>query len=158
MRKRTAGLLGTGAVLLIAGYVAWCGRTFFLPPRMEKGLWMPEEVAAVLPQALEKAGMMRPEEFHLKRLVQYLSQPYEKHLRPAIMAEISGGDAIAISRNDWLRYGVVRPSVYFIRRGGKWQQVTPLEYMDFRNRWNVDPWKKSTPPKGLDDLMRQGFS
>lgn len=158
MRRRTAGLLVTGAVLLVAGYAAWCGRSFYLKPRIDRALWIPEEVMAAIPQAAEKAGMMRLEEFDTRKFIHHLCHPYEKRAGASIIAKKEAQDAIRVMRSEPLLWFHKNPSIYFILRAGRWQQATELEYKEFKGRWNVDPWKKSSPPKGTEDLMNKALS
>lgn len=142
MKRRTAGLLVTGTVLLVAGYVAWCARTFYMEPPGIDPAGMPQEVVAATPALADAAGMMRKEEFSVERFFHYLRYPHTERPKLGISATRSAGDLIIVSANS---PAIIQcfplpssppPSsgpllgsrwIFFIRKSGKWTQVPEQE-------------------------------
>lgn len=129
MRRRTAGILATVTFLSLAGYVAWCGQSFYLKPRIVFPDWMPAEVMAALPDAAEKAGLMEPEEFDRELLIQHLCDPYRAGARDEITAFFSKPDMIVAGRTG---PGQER-SIYFIWEMVRWKMMTEEEFHNSMN-------------------------
>ncbi|RYD23798.1 MAG: hypothetical protein EOP88_02825 [Verrucomicrobiaceae bacterium] len=126
MTRRTAAIIATGVSLLVGGYVAWCGRSFYLKPRMVCPEWMPAEVMAMLPEAAVKEGLMVPEEFDTGRLLGYLGNPYQAAGRDEITAFRSEPDMIIAGRS-----GPGQPrSIYFVWKMVRWEMMTEEEFHD----------------------------
>lgn len=125
MRRRTAGLLVTGAVLLVGGYVAWCGRTFYLEARLLESWKLPPEVVAMLPPLLETEGLTVPEEFGMHQLADHLCRPYQSPGAAEIRVEQWPPDVIVLLRGNGC---IVSAAVHFIRKDGVWRHVTVEEF------------------------------
>lgn len=132
MRRRTAWICSIFAIsttLVLVGYVAWCGRTFYLPPRMDT-TGLPPEVAAAIPALAEKEGMLEAEKFRMDRFLYHLSHPYAERSKTTLSIRRGAEDVIVVS---WSRGSPVPSSRgfsvsglsshYFTRRSGKWQHV-----------------------------------
>lgn len=140
MKKRTAGIPTTVVVLSLGSYVAWCARTFYLPPPWIDPADLPAEVAAAAPGLMETAGMMRKEEFSLERLFHYVRYPYAWRPELGVHAERKPEDMITIYANNppiIMCFGTPSPKasdpavgeIYFIRKAGKWEHVPAQEGM-----------------------------
>lgn len=159
MKKRTAGILVTTIALLLAGYVAWCSRSFYIGPRGLESPGIPQEVLAAVPPLAEAVGMMKPEKFRLKSFIRYLCRPYESRSCGKLVAIRSEQDVILVYRTGFHvpAFSFSR-SLYFIRKSGRWMHVTEDDYNNHRNRWHTDPWKRSTPPRQPTELMDKALS
>lgn len=154
MKRRTAWTCSISAALLIAGYVAWCGRTFYLPTRLDT-TGLPPEVAAEIPALAAKEGILRTEYFRLDSFLYHLCHPYAERPKTTLSIRPEAEDVIVVS---WLRRSPAPhsrgfpiaglSSFYFIRRSGKWQRVEYDEYFHFRTRLPVPPQEGEPPPRG----------
>jgi hypothetical protein len=126
MTRRTATLTATAALLLLGCYVAWCGQSFYLKPRIVFPEWMPADVMEALPDAAEKAGLMEPEEFSMEQFARHLCRPHEAGARDEISAFRSEPDMIVAGRSgpDQLR------SIYFVWKMVRWEMMTEEQFFD----------------------------
>ena len=116
MRKRTAWICCISAALVVGGYVAWCGRSYYLPARFPDFHELPPEVAAMLPPLLESRGMMVPARFRVDDFSYFLSHPYQSRGAVEIHHLPLGSNAMAIYRDK--PDGI--PQFAIVRQDGKW--------------------------------------
>lgn len=119
MRKRTAWLCCISAVLVVAGYVGWCGRSFYLEARIRDAMKLPPEVNAILPPLLDSRNMRRPEAFEPREMIRYLCLPHESRSSAEIRIHEISQDLLFIVRDSWSGDQIL----YFIREDGKWRQT-----------------------------------
>lgn len=82
MTKPRALVLFGSLTFLIAGYTAWCSRTFWMgvgPPDLSP---IPESQRAAAQAAVEEAGLTRPDPFSWEVLGELLMKPYDTAPRP----------------------------------------------------------------------------
>lgn len=78
MKKSRMLLLFGGLFLMLVGYVAWCGRTFYLRAPMPDLARVPAEARPLA--LLEVERLRRPEKFTMRRLGELLMQPYDSEV------------------------------------------------------------------------------
>jgi hypothetical protein len=99
MKKSRMLLLFGGLFLMLVGYGAWCGRTFYLRAPMPDLSNVPAEARAIVRSEIGAADMRRPEEFTMTRFQELLAHPYESD--PAsIFVETSTQGLILVRRGD----------------------------------------------------------
>lgn len=118
MRKRNAWLCCISAALVVGGYVAWCGRSFYLPARFLDLHELPPELAAMLPPLLESRGMMAPARFRVEDLFHLLCHPYQSPGAVEIHHLPLDSETIFIYRN--IHDDV--PRLDFDLKDGKWKE------------------------------------
>lgn len=89
MRKSRALLLFGTLFLLIAGYVAWCGRAFYSQIDVPDLSSWPETRPLIL-SGIDASGMREPEIFSFRRLGELMMHPYEPS-QPSIGVREDGG-------------------------------------------------------------------
>ena len=119
MRKRTAWLCCISATLVVAGYVAWCGRSFYVEARLPDTTTLPPEVNAMLSPLLDAGEMRRPEAFVPREMIRYLCLPHESKDPAEIRVHEISPDLLSVVRHSWS--GVM--ILYFLREDGKWRHV-----------------------------------
>ena len=77
MKKSRMLLLFGGLFLMLVGYVAWCGRTFYLRAPVPDLAHVPEHARFFVVATIEDSGLRTPEKFTISRLVELLQQPYQ---------------------------------------------------------------------------------
>lgn len=75
-RKRALLLFGSLAVLTL-GYVAWCGRCFYLPVPLPDLSEIPEEYHPAAYALLEQRGFTRNEPFSWDLFLSFVARPYQ---------------------------------------------------------------------------------
>lgn len=136
MRKRTAWIYCIFAIsttLMMVGYVAWCGRSFYLEAAALDTTGFPPEVAATAPRLVEELGMRKPYDFERHDLLVYLKSPHKSLGRKEIFSyrtDFYGPDLIFIS-------GIGSySSIIYSQKSGKWEVLSEQEKGDilYRNR------------------------
>lgn len=82
MTKLRASVLFGSLTLMIAGYTAWCSRTFWVrvdPPDFSP---IPESQRAAAQAAVEEFGLTTPDPFSWKVMRELLMKPYDTAPRP----------------------------------------------------------------------------
>ena len=119
MKKRTAWICCISVTLVVGGYVAWCGRRFYLPARFDNFHELPPEVAAMLPPLLESRGMTAPARFRADDLLYFLSHPYRSPGAVAIHHQPVGPEMFVFYRDtypdDWVSNFIIA------LEDGKWK-------------------------------------
>lgn len=82
MKKSRMLLLFGGLFLMLVGYVAWCGRTFYLRAPMPDLAKVPAEARTLVLLEIEAGNLRRPEKFRTKRFTELLMHPYESECQP----------------------------------------------------------------------------
>jgi len=77
MKKSRMLLLFGGLFLMLVGYVAWCGRTFYLRPQMPDLSRLPVEAQELARLGIAEAGFLRPERLSFNRFKWLIARPYE---------------------------------------------------------------------------------
>lgn len=99
MKKSRMLLLFGGLFLMLVGYVAWCGRTFYLRAPAPDLSVLPAEARALAQSEIESMDMRRPEKFTVGRLTKLLMQPYESDPTPILTMLGSGGEEWYVVRD-----------------------------------------------------------
>ena len=115
MKKSRMLLLFGGLLLMLVGYLAWCGRTFYLNPPMPDLSRVPIEARELARAGIQESSLFRPERLSFNRLGEVLANPYESEPLP-IRAEWEPGN------------------IFFIKRSGAPQR---LVLMRIRKRWTL---------------------
>ena len=92
-------LLFGGLFLMLVGYGAWCGRTFYLRAPMPDLSLMPQEARALALAKIEEMDLRRPEKLTVNRFTELLMKPYESDPSP-ISIDVAGNDLFLILRGD----------------------------------------------------------
>ena len=77
MKKKRAILLFGSLIVLLLGYTAWCGRTFYLTVPVPELLELPEQYREDAKSIVIERGLTRPDHFHPMALVRLLAKPYD---------------------------------------------------------------------------------
>lgn len=120
MKRRTTWISFISATLVVAGYVAWCGRSFYLDARIPDAGKLPPEVNAMLPPLLEDTEIARPEAFVPLEMIRYLCLPHESRGAAEIRIREISPDLLSLVRHSRSIY----MELHFRRENGKWR---PLE-------------------------------
>ncbi|RYD31623.1 MAG: hypothetical protein EOP85_22550 [Verrucomicrobiaceae bacterium] len=132
MRKRTAWVCCVSAILVVGGYVAWCGRSFYLKPELKLSN-LPPEVAAVVPRLAEDSDMMKAERFRLRAFWGYLCKPYAGRFNEIrVTHHDSRLELLAIK----MRGG---STASFVQESGKW-----VRYEDSRQYRMLSDWQMNS--------------
>jgi hypothetical protein len=75
-RSRMLQLFG-GLFLMLLGYAAWCGRTFYLRPQMPDLSRLPVEAQELARLGIEEAGFLGPERVSFNRFTWLIGHPYK---------------------------------------------------------------------------------
>jgi hypothetical protein len=122
MKKSRMLLLFGGLFLMLVGYVAWCGRTFYLRAAVPDLALVPDEVRALALSEIEAADLRRPEKFTMKRLSELLMHPYASDVPPVQFREVKlSGEFFSFSR------GAASSGVFIVGRaadGKEWVLLT----------------------------------
>lgn len=116
MKKSRMLLLFGGLFLMLVGYGAWCGRTFYLRAPVPDLTHVPEHARSFVVATIEDSGLRNPEKFKVSRLVELLSQPYQSTPSQIRVNPISKR-VIFVSRNGNV-LGIVRPA-----EDGEWKRA-----------------------------------
>lgn len=99
MKKSRMLLLFGGLFLMLVGYVAWCGRTFYLRAPVPDVAVLPAEARALALAEIEAADLRRPEKFSISRFKHVMMHPYESE-SSSIWIEVTGLDSAIVVRSD----------------------------------------------------------
>lgn len=116
MKKSRMLLLFGGLFLMHVGYVAWCGRTFYLRAPMPDLARVPAEARSLALTEIEE--LRRPQRITMKRLSELLMQPYDSEV-PGIWIENLNEHLLFLTRED-LSAGV---TLSLESKG--WERVAP---------------------------------
>ncbi len=101
---------------MVAGYVAWCSRTFYLrAPLPDLSLWS-EEFRSVASSEIEAEGLRNPEKFRFKRFVELLTKPYDSAPSRILTIPTKGGGVLICRRH--ARY----PVVFLVKSETGWKR------------------------------------
>lgn len=98
MKKKRALLLFGSLALLVLGYAAWCGRTFYLHVPAPEMTELPEEYRADARALIEQHGLTAPDPFERKRFLELLGQPYDSAPTPVVVGPWTGPENLAVTR------------------------------------------------------------
>ena len=90
-------LLFGGLFLMLLGYVAWCGRTFYLRAPLPDLAQVPVEARTLVLEGIEEGNLRRPEKLTTSRVKKVLMSPYESEI-PPINIELLGEKLIFVDR------------------------------------------------------------
>lgn len=97
MTKRKSLLLCGVFTLLISGYAAWCGRTFFVHPEiLLRDDSVPKE-AWVAIEAQFPASTLPPVPFDWKVYLRLLMHPHDSKPTPAVMGKDGSGTVVLVT-------------------------------------------------------------
>jgi hypothetical protein len=82
MSRIRALLFFGGLALMIAGYVAWCSRTFWVVVAFPDLSLIPENQRAAAEAAIEAAGLTKPDPFSPELMLKFLMKPFDTAPRP----------------------------------------------------------------------------
>lgn len=120
MKRRNAILLGLAFLLMMAGYVAWCWRAFYLPTPVRYTDTPSEEVIGLIRRWQEERPLGAPISFDPEHAIWLLGKPWRPYRQPMevqvtrlgsgdMECQIwSGGESCIISQDRYLK------------RNGKW--------------------------------------
>lgn len=108
MKKSRMLLLFGGLFLLLVGYVAWCGRTFYFRAPMPDLAHVPVEARALVLDEINEEKLRRPEILTTRRFKNVLMSPYESDV-PPINVELRGEKLIFVDRGyPWTGFVLAR--------------------------------------------------
>jgi len=133
MKRRNAILLGLAFLLMVAGYVAWCWRAFYLPTPVRYADAPSEEVIGVIKRWQKESPLGDPVSFDLTLAFHLLVQPW-RHSRQTMEARLARTESGEMVCEIWgYAYGGcgMGPIPYlkrdgYIKSDGKWMYVTHL--------------------------------
>lgn len=131
MKKFRMLLLFGGLLLMLVGYGAWCGRTFYMRPLMPDLGGVPVEVREFARAGIEESSFFRPERLSFKRVKKLLTKPFESEPVPILIEPT--------------------PQMLIISRSG---QTQSLVLMNGKNGWKTF-WVKSN---NWDEVYQQVVS
>lgn len=99
MKKSRMLLLFGGLFLMLVGYGAWCGRTFYLKPPMPDLSRVPIEARELARTGIEESGLLRPDRLSFERFKWLLAHPYESRASRVCIWAIAK-DQVLIVRSD----------------------------------------------------------
>jgi hypothetical protein len=112
-------LLFGGLFLMLVGYVAWCGRVFYLRAPMPDLSRVPAEVRALTLAEIEAADLRRPEKLTTRRIMELLMHPYESEVEPI--------DVRVSEELVWVDRGYTWPGFFLCRYAEGWRRVPENE-------------------------------
>lgn len=111
MKKSRMLLLFGGLFLMLVGYGAWCGRTFYLRPPMPDLARVPAQARELARKGIEESGILRPERLSFERFKWLLAHPYDS--QPArIDIRLIDADQMQIRRADQFGALILFKQVY----------------------------------------------
>jgi len=116
MKKSRMLLLFGGLFLMLVGYAAWCGRTFYLRAPMPDLARVPAEARSLALAEIEELG--RPQRITMERLSELLMQPYDSDV-PGIWVENVNEDLLFFIRED------LSASFTLSLKSEGWEKVAP---------------------------------
>lgn len=93
MKKSRMLLLFGGLLLMLVGYGAWCGRTFYLRSPVPDLDIVPPEARSLALSEIEAVNLRHPEKFTVERFTELLMNPYETGPPPIEIQHTSDGEA-----------------------------------------------------------------
>lgn len=115
MRKRNAILLCLAFVLLMAGYVAWCWRGFYLRASFDYSAGVPEDARVILENWRKNDPHWEPVPFSSRLAVGWLIRPWASR-RQVDVDRLGIADRIVVSDQ-----GHTRSAHVFLKYDGRWQ-------------------------------------
>ena len=91
MKRKRAITLLAGFVLLVAAYLIWCARPFYLKPPLGFQQGVSEEMRQYISAWYEELPFFEPEDFEWSRYAEMLRSPYESRVEPVSVGKIGGG-------------------------------------------------------------------
>jgi len=82
MKRRKFILLFGLLFILVLTYAGWCARELFIQPKIERGLYVPDEAWTVIEGHFSGEGFPAPR-FNWTRYCDRLTHPYEERIEPA---------------------------------------------------------------------------
>jgi hypothetical protein len=119
MKKSRMLLLFGGLFLMLLGYVAWCGRAFYLRAPMPDLSRVPAEVRALTLAEIEAADLRRPEMLTARRIMELLMHPYKSEVEPI--------DVRVSEELVWVDRGYTWPGFFLCRYAEGWRRVPENE-------------------------------
>ena len=110
---------------MIAAYVAWGARSFYLAPKELDYSKLPQEIRAVAPGLVKASGMLEPEPFNGTRLINLLMDPRASE-RQKLRSTALGKDLILIFRADGI--AMTGPRLLFAKDASGWRHITEKEF------------------------------
>lgn len=108
MKKSRMLLLFGGLFLMLFGYVAWCGRTFYLRAPMPDLAQVPVEARTLVLDGIEEGNLRSSEKLTTRRFKKVLMSPYESDV-PPIKVELRGEKLIFVDRGyPWTGFVLAR--------------------------------------------------
>lgn len=111
MKRGRARLLFAILTLMVAGYAAWCGRLFYLPPKLVFPSDMPASFQQMARDWHQANHLPKPEPWNWQRFGAELRYPFRDPARPTLrVASLSDGDLLMfVCNHDNLVYGIEGP-------------------------------------------------
>lgn len=116
MRKRNAILCGSVFLLVLAGYVAWCWRPFYLKQPIVFENDIPPEVVAAVKEWRETDPSWAPEKFRPREALSLLTNPRNGYYDTVTVRRERSDNSISV-REPSACFG----RGYFAVRDGKWR-------------------------------------
>jgi hypothetical protein len=135
MKKSTARLSVLAISSVCVAYVAWCARSFYLPPRELNYSNIPQEIRAVAPQLVASSGMLEPEQFIITRLINMLAEPHTSQRHELRSIELRS-DLILVCRVDGI--AMTGPRLLFAREASGWRHITEEEFEESEQAGSYD--------------------
>jgi len=117
MKRRNAIFLGSVFLMMLAGYVAWCWRGYYLRPSMTFSENLPPDAAAMMEGWHQQDPLWAPSPFSVMDAARRLSRPWEEE--KSFICEVrfpSDVNTVVIGdeTNGWILY-------YFLKSEEKWK-------------------------------------
>jgi hypothetical protein len=134
MKRRNAFLLGSAFLLVLAGYVAWCWRAFYLSPPVHYANAPSEEVIGLIKRWQKESPLGAPVSFHLQNAIHMLAKPSLRHYWVPMEARLARAESGEMMCEIWsfgsVGCGMDSNRYYrrdgYIKRNGKWMYETHL--------------------------------
>jgi hypothetical protein len=113
MKKKRALLLFGSIAAMLAGYAAWCGRTFYLSLPLPELREIPEPFRVEARRMIVDHGLAKPDHFQLQALLHLLARPYDCEPKP-VRIEIDPSNEIGVTRERWSKGGQNKVLIFFL--------------------------------------------
>lgn len=107
---------------MIAGYVAWCSRAFYLTVAIPEIPPLPEESRLLFIREIEASGLQKPMEFRMNLFWRNLVHPYDSSSAPIRVYQPDYATVLATRPGKYVSTpkGYYGPAVELVERDGRW--------------------------------------